>query len=78
MERYRNPEAVRCRCRCRGRYRAFAEYDYDNDNDNDNDQRLSRNICTEALVSSRVAAARWPWFATTRRLSARPKGAIAP
>jgi hypothetical protein len=25
VERYRNPEAVRCRCRCRnrGRYRAF-------------------------------------------------------
>ena len=53
VDRYGNPEAVRCR----SRHRAFGEYDYDNDNDNDNDndydnhRRLFRNICTETLDS---------------------------
>jgi hypothetical protein len=49
VERYRNPEAVRCRCRNRGRYRAFGSGVYDTDNDNE--RRLSRNICTEALAT---------------------------
>jgi hypothetical protein len=51
VERYRNPEAVRCRNR--GRYRASGEDDYDYDND----RKPSRNICTEALAAMQTGAA---------------------
>ena len=51
VERYRNPEAIRCRCRCRNRNRLsrILDNEHDNDNDNDKDRIVSRNIYTEAL-----------------------------